>query len=49
MVSEDFKMMGSSLQSLGATENVRFPLSLFLGTMSCCELDDQSCLGIFER
>ena len=33
-----------------ATEKARLPkLSFVLGTISCCEIDDLSCLGIFER
>lgn len=32
-----------------ATEKSCFPmLSLVLGTVSCCEMDDLTCLGIFE-
>ena len=44
-------MIGSSFQTLGAaTEKARLPkLSFVLGTISCCEVDDLSCLGIFER
>ena len=44
-------MIGSSFQTLGAaTEKSRLPkLSFVLGTISCCEVDDLSCLGIFER
>ena len=36
--------------SLGAaTEKARLPkLSFVLGTISCCEIEDLSCLGIFE-
>ena len=42
---------GSSFQTLGAaTEKSRLPkLSLVLGTISCCEMDDLSCRGVFER
>ena len=33
-----------------ATEKARLPkLSFVLGTISCCEIDALSCLGIFER
>ena len=48
IVSDVFKVMGSSFQTLGAaTEEARLPkLSLVLGTISCCEMDDLSC--IFE-
>ena len=43
--------MGSSLQTLvAATEKACLPkVSLIFGTASCCEMDDQSYLGIFER
>ena len=51
IVSDVFKVMGSSFQTLGAaTEKARLPkLSFVLGTISCCEIDDLSCLEIFER
>ena len=51
IVSDAFKVMGSSFQTLrAATEKARLPkLSFVLGTISCCEIDDLSCLGIFER
>ena len=51
IVSDVFKVIGSSFQTLGAaTEKARLPkLSFVLGTISCCEIDDLSCLGIFER
>ena len=51
IVSDVFNVMGSSLQTLGAaTEKARLPkLSYVLGKISCCEIDDMSCLGIFER
>ena len=51
IVSDVFKVMGSSFQTQGAaTRKARLPkLSLVLGTISCCEMDDLSCLGIFER
>ena len=44
-------MIGSSFLTLGATtEKARLPkLSFVLDTISCCEIDDLSCLGIFER
>ena len=50
-VSHSFKMMVSSFQNLDAgTETARLPrFSLVLGTKSWCEIDDLSCLGIFER
>ena len=50
IVSDVFKVMGSSFQILGAaTEKARLPkLSFLLGTIRC-EIDDLSCLGIFER
>ena len=50
IVSDVFKVIGSSFQTLGAaTEKAYLPkLSLVLGTISC-EIDDLSCLGIFER
>ena len=46
-----FQSDGNSLQTLGTmTEKARLPkLSFVLGTISCCEIDDLSCLGIFER
>ena len=45
-----FKVMGSSFQTLGAaTEKARLPkLSFLFGTI-CCEINDQSCLVIFQR
>ena len=51
IVSEVFKVMGSSFHTLGAaTEKARLPkLSFVLGKISYCEIDDLSCLGIFER
>ena len=61
IVSDVFKVIGSSFQTLGAaTEKARLPKLSFvlgtisccgfvLGTISCCEVDDLSCLGIFER
>ena len=51
IVSDVFKVIGSSFQNLGAaTEKARLPkLCFVLGTISCCEVDDLSCLGIFER
>ena len=51
IVSDVFKVMGSSFYTIGeTTEKARLPkLSLDLGTISCCEMDDLSCLGIFER
>ena len=50
IVSDVFKVMGSSFQTLGAaTEKARLPkLSFVLGTISH-EIDELSCLGIFER
>ena len=50
IVSDVFKVMGNSFQTLGAaTEKARLPkLSFVLGTISC-EIDDLSCLEIFER
>ena len=44
------KVMGSLFQTLGAaTEKAHLPrLTLVLGPISC-EIDDLSCLGIFER
>ena len=49
IVSDVLKVIGSSFQTLGAaTEKSRLPkLSFVLGTS--CEIDDLSCLGIFER
>ena len=51
IVSDVFKVIGSSFQTVGAaTEKARLPkLRFVLGTISCCEIDDLSCLGIFER
>ena len=50
IVSDVFRVIGSTFQTLGAvTEKARLPkLSFVLGTISC-EIDDLSCLGIFER
>ena len=50
IVSDVFKVIGSSFKTLGAaTEKACLPkLSFVLGTISC-EIDDLSCLGIFER
>ena len=49
IVSYVFKVMGSSLQTLGAaTEKARLSkLSFVLGTISCSEIDDLNCLWIF--
>ena len=46
-----FKVMGSSFQTIGAaTEKEHLSkLSFVLGTISCYEIDDMSCLWIFER
>ena len=51
IVSDVFKVIRSSFQTLGAaTEKACLPkLSFVLDTISCCEIDDLSCLGIFER
>ena len=51
IVSDVFKVMGSSFQTLGAAaEKARLrKLRLVLRTISYCEMDDLSCLGIFER
>ena len=53
IVSDVFKVMRNSFQTLGAaTEKARLPklsFVLLFGTISCCEIDDLSCLGIFER
>ena len=51
IVSDVFKVMGISFHTLGTvTEKARLPkLRFVLGTISCCEIDDLSCLGIFER
>ena len=45
IVSDVFKVIGSSFQTLGAaTEKARLPkLSFVLGTISFCEIDDLSC------
>ena len=54
-ILDDFMVMGSFFQSFSqsldaATEKVPMPmLSLVLGTKRCCVIDDQSCMGIFER
>ena len=50
IVSDVFKVMGSSFQTLGAaTEKACLPkLCLVLGTISCCEMDDLGCLGIYS-
>ena len=51
IVSDAFKVMGSSFQTLGTvTEKACLPkLSFVSGTIRCCEIDDLSCLGIYER
>ena len=51
IVSDVFTVMGSSFQTVGAaTEKAHLPkLSFVVGTISCCEIDDLGCLGIFER
>ena len=51
IVSDVFKVMGSSFQTLGAaTEKAHLPkFSFVLGTISLCEIDDLSCQGVFER
>ena len=51
IVSDVFKVMGSSFQTLGAaTEKAcLLKLNFVLGTISCCEIDGKSCLWIFER
>ena len=50
-VSNVFKVTGNSFQTLGAsTEKTLLPkLSLLLEAIKCCQIDDLSCLGIFER
>ena len=50
IVSDVFKVIRSSFQTLGAaSEKACLPkLSFVLGTISC-EIDNLSCLGIFER
>ena len=50
-LSQDFKVVGSSFQMMGAaTEKARLPrFSLVLGIESCCEVDDLSCLGTLEK
>ena len=48
IVSDVFKVIGSSFQTLGAaTEEARLPKLSFVAIIS--EIDDSSCLGIFER
>ena len=49
IVSDVLKVIGSSFQTLGAaTEIARLPkLSFVLCTISLCEIDDLSCLGIY--
>ena len=49
--SQDFKVVGSSFQMMGAaTEKARLPrFSLVLGIESCCEVDELSCLGTLEK
>ena len=51
VVSDVFKVMGSSFQTQGtAREKSCLPmLNLVLGTIGCCEMNDLSCLGIFDR
>ena len=50
-LSQDFKVVGSSFQMMGAaTEKARLPrFSLVVGIESCCEVDDLSCLGTLEK
>ena len=50
-LSQDFKVVGSSFQMMGAaTEKARLPRSsLVLGIESCCEVDDLSCLGTLDK
>ena len=50
IVSDVFKVMGSLFQNIrAATEKAGLPKLCFaLDTISCCEIDDLSCLGIFE-
>ena len=51
IVSDVFKVMGSSFETLGSvTEKACLPkLSFVSGTIRCCEIDDLSCVGIYER
>ena len=50
-LSDDFTVVLSCFEMLGAaTEKARLPIvSLVVGTSSCCEVDDLSCLGMFDR
>ena len=50
IVADVFKVTGSSFQTPGAaTEKARLhKLSFVLGTISCCEIDDLSCLGYLK-
>ena len=43
IVSDVFKVMGSSFQTLGAATEKAHLLSLVLGRISCCEMDNLSC------
>ena len=49
IVSDVSSLMVSSFQTLGAEKASLPKLSFLLGTISCCEIDDLSCLEIFER
>ena len=51
IISDVFKVMGNSFQTLGtATEKARLlKSSIVLGTISCCETDDLSCLERCRR
>ena len=51
IVSDAFKVMGCSFQTLGAaTEKPRLPkLSFVLSTIHCCEIDDLSGIAIFKN
>ena len=51
IVSDAFKVMGCSFQTLGAaTEKPRLPkFSFVVSIITCCEMDDLSGIAIFER
>ena len=50
IVSDVFKVMGSSFHTLGAaTDKTRLPMLSFVLVTISCEIDVLSCLWIFER
>ena len=49
IVSDVFKVNGSSFRAIGDRESTLAQVKFCLSTISCCEIDDMSCLGILER